>query len=136
MRSLAVVGLRTGGRVFESLRAALVSLQLFGSDGLDRGGGGVLRCGMAIIVRQTSKGDPMEFEVEVREGGGHTRHHVTMSQTTYTALAGNRDPETFIRAAFAFLLDREAKESILSRFDVTVIGRYFPEFEREIGRYH
>jgi hypothetical protein len=33
------------------------------------------------------------------------------------------------------LLDREAKESILQRFDVTVISRYFPEFERELPRY-
>lgn len=90
---------------------------------------------MTINVRQIGSGDPMEFEVEVREAGGHTRHHVTMSQTTYTTLAGNRDPQAFIRAAFAFLLEREAKESILSRFDVTVISRYFPEFEREIGRY-
>ena len=32
-------------------------------------------------------------------------------------------------------LDREPKESILAHFDVTVIRRYFPEFEREIGRY-
>jgi hypothetical protein len=33
------------------------------------------------------------------------------------------------------LLDREQKESILARFDVTVISRYFPEFERELLRY-
>jgi hypothetical protein len=40
-----------------------------------------------------------------------------------------------IEAAFRFLLDREPKESILGRFDVTVISRYFPEFERELRRY-
>ena len=34
-----------------------------------------------------------------------------------------------------FLLDREPKECILGRFDVTVISRYFPEFERELRRY-
>ena len=34
-----------------------------------------------------------------------------------------------------FLLDREPKESILGRFDVTVISRYFPEFERELPHY-
>jgi len=90
---------------------------------------------MAIVVRQTGSGDPMEFEVEVRDRDGQTRHHVTMSQATYAALAGGRAPQVFIQAAFAFLLDREAKESILARFDVTVIGRYFPDFEREIGRY-
>ena len=38
-------------------------------------------------------------------------------------------------AAFRFLLDREAKEQILAHFDITVISRYFPEFERELPRY-
>jgi hypothetical protein len=36
---------------------------------------------------------------------------------------------------FQFLLEREPKESILRRFDVTVISRYFPEFEREFPHY-
>jgi hypothetical protein len=40
-----------------------------------------------------------------------------------------------LEAAFRFLLDREPKESILGRFEVTVISRYFPEFERELPRY-
>jgi hypothetical protein len=39
------------------------------------------------------------------------------------------------RSAASFLLDREPKESILRRFDVTEISRYFPEFEREMPRY-
>ena len=45
---------------------------------------------------------------------------------------GEEDP---LEAAFRFLLDREPKESILQRFDVEIIGRYFPEFERELPRY-
>jgi hypothetical protein len=40
-----------------------------------------------------------------------------------------------LEAAFRFLLDREPKESILRRFNVTAISRYFPEFEREMPRY-
>jgi hypothetical protein len=89
-----------------------------------------------IAVRQTGTGDPMEFEVEVREGRGQTRHHVTMARATHAKLAAGRgSPEECIRAAFAFLLDREPKESILSQFDVTVISRYFPEFETALGRY-
>jgi hypothetical protein len=40
-----------------------------------------------------------------------------------------------VEAAFRFLLDREPKEAILSRFDITVISRYFPEFERELPGY-
>ena len=38
-----------------------------------------------------------------------------------------------------FLLAREPRESILGRFDLPLIGRYFPEYEREIsavGRPH
>ena len=59
-----------------------------------------------------------------------------MSLATYERLtAGEHAPERCIEAAFRFLLDREPKESILGRFDVTVIARYFPEFERELPRY-
>jgi hypothetical protein len=39
-----------------------------------------------------------------------------------------------VRRSFEFLLDNEPKESILARFDLAVIGRYFPQFEREIKR--
>jgi len=39
-----------------------------------------------------------------------------------------------VRACFEFLLAREAKDSILGSFDLSVIGRYFPEFESEITR--
>jgi hypothetical protein len=89
-----------------------------------------------IQVRLTATGDPLEFEVVVREGKGETRHHVTMARETCEQLtAGKHTPERCLEAAFQFLLDREPKESILRRFDVTVISRYFPEFERELPRY-
>jgi hypothetical protein len=89
-----------------------------------------------IEVRRTADGDPLEFEVLVREGNGETRHQVTISQETCGRLtAGEHTPERCLEAAFRFLLDREPKESILSRFDVTVISRYFPEFEQELPRY-
>jgi hypothetical protein len=48
---------------------------------------------------------------------------------------GKHIPEHCLKAVFRFLLDHEPKESILERFDVTVISRYFPEFERELPRY-
>lgn len=89
-----------------------------------------------IEVRRTGEGDSLEFEVVVREGRGETRHHVTMSQETCERLtAGKHTPERCLEAAFRFLLGREPKESILSRFDVLVISRYFPEFERELPHY-
>ena len=89
-----------------------------------------------IEVRRVAEGDPLEFEVVVREGEGETRHHVTMSRETCNRLtAGKHTSERCLEAAFRFLLDREPKESILGRFDVTVISRYFPEFDRELPRY-
>jgi hypothetical protein len=89
-----------------------------------------------IEVRRVAGDDPLAFEVVVREGKGETRHHVTMSRAMCERLtAGKHTPERCLEAAFRFLLDREPKESILGRFDVTVISRYFPEFERELPRY-
>jgi hypothetical protein len=89
-----------------------------------------------IEVRRVGEGDPLEFEVVIREGRGETHHHVTVSRQMCDRLtAGKHTPERCVEAAFRFLLDREPKESILGRFDVTVISRYFPEFERELSRY-
>jgi hypothetical protein len=88
-----------------------------------------------IDVSCTSTDDPLEFDVTVGEGADKSRHHVTMDKAAYDKLGGGHDPERVIAAAFAFLLDREPRESILPRFDVTVISRYFPEFETELPGY-
>jgi len=88
-----------------------------------------------ITVRCQSSADPTTFEVSVREAASETRHHVTISQRDHERLANGRTADQVVEAAFRFLLDREPKESILSRFDIMVIARYFPEFERELPRY-
>ena len=73
------------------------------------------------------------FSVLVQDGGSETQHEVTVSPDDLERLSGERTPDAFIRDCFEFLLAREPKESILPSFDVSVIGRYFPEFEREIA---
>jgi len=89
-----------------------------------------------IAVKKLSDGPPLEFTVTVQDDQGQTRHAVTVSAETAQAWkAAGYAPEQCVGAAFRFLLDREPKESILSRFDVNVISRYFPEFERELPRY-
>lgn len=89
-----------------------------------------------IEVRQTSDADPLTFEVVVRDAKGETRHDVTMARATFARLAGTEHtPTQCVEAAFRFLLDREPKEAILARFDVDVIARYFPEFERTLPSY-
>jgi hypothetical protein len=89
-----------------------------------------------IEVTRKAGTDPLAFDVVVREGPGESRHHVTMARAACEQWAGSeRTPEYCIEAAFRFLLDREPKEAILARFDVSVISRYFPDFERELPRY-
>jgi len=73
------------------------------------------------------------FEVAISERGSETIHTVTLSKTDYERLTeGKAPPESLIELSFEFLLQREPKESILRRFDLTKIGFYFPEYEREI----
>jgi hypothetical protein len=85
-----------------------------------------------IEVRGTGPG---EFWVQVDEGGSSSEHRVTASQEDLERLAsGYASAAEFIRACFEFLLAREPKEQILPRFDVSVISRYFPEFEEQIRR--
>jgi hypothetical protein len=75
------------------------------------------------------------FNVRVSEGSSATEHQVSVDDADLDRLgAGYASPEDFIRACFEFLLAREPKEQILARFDLSVIGRYFPEFEREIRK--
>ncbi|MFW6077584.1 MAG: hypothetical protein ACOC71_07510 [Hyphomicrobiales bacterium] len=88
-----------------------------------------------IEVRCTSTGEPLAFEVVVAKGAGESRHQVTMARKAHEELGGGHAAERVIEAAFAFLLDREPKEAILPSFDVAVISRYFPEFEKELPGY-
>ena|SRR5690348_13870659 len=90
---------------------------------------------MIQVTRQAGT-DPLVFEVVVTEGRGESRHRVTMARALCETLAGSVDAaEACVEAAFRFLLEREPKEAILARFDVSVIERYFPEFARELPRY-
>ncbi len=89
-----------------------------------------------IEVRALTDSDPLEFEVSVKEPLGHTEHRVTVSRSDYGRLCGAApEPCRCIEAAFLFLLDREPKEAILRRFNLTLIAHYFPEFEAQLPRY-
>jgi len=86
-----------------------------------------------IEIETTEHDDSYEFQVTVTEGRGETRHRVTLQKADYGDLVGDKaSPEALVRQSFRFLLEREPKESILRSFDLMVIGRYFPEYRREI----
>ncbi len=78
------------------------------------------------------------FRVKVEEGGGETSHEVAVPEDYYDDLTGGAcTAEEFVRISFEFLREREPKESILGEFDITVISRYFPEYEAKMReRFH
>ena len=76
-----------------------------------------------------------EFHVRVIERGSESIHRVTLSPAEHRRLTGGKiQAEELIKRSFEFLLAREPKESILSEFDLPLIGRYFSEYEREVKR--
>jgi hypothetical protein len=79
-----------------------------------------------------TKLDDSTFEVTVQKETP-TTHIVTVAQDYAARLIGGDVPiERLVICSFEFLLEREPNTSILRRFDLTVIARYFPEYERVI----
>ena len=65
-----------------------------------------------------------------------TQHRVRVTPDDLRRFGGEDIPaQQLLEASFRFLLDHEANTSILASFDLPVIGRYFSEYEKEIGRY-
>jgi hypothetical protein len=72
------------------------------------------------------------FEVTV-EGRKTTTHEVTVDPDYYKKLTDGRvAAEVLIQKSFEFLLERESNTSILRRFDLPVIERYFPDYGKVI----
>ncbi len=77
---------------------------------------------------------PREFQVEVSEGARRTTHRVTVPESLGDVQLRSDDLETVVRESFRFLLEREPASSILSRFSLSDITRYFPEYPSELTR--
>ncbi|MGH2463206.1 MAG: hypothetical protein ACRDFZ_06225 [Candidatus Limnocylindria bacterium] len=85
---------------------------------------------IAVDCRPDSDG--WRCTVTVGEDPDVTRHEVSVRADDVRELGSGAMVDELVRASFAFLLERERRESILRAFDVSVISRYFPEYEREI----
>ncbi len=85
-----------------------------------------------VTSRTTSDGWSASVVITDPDGSA-SRHEVTVTRVVLERLApGADDPVDLVQRSFAFLLAREPKESILRSFDLPVIGRYFPDYERSI----
>jgi hypothetical protein len=91
---------------------------------------------LEVVCRRSSDGVDWTCDVTIDAAGGRTtRHVVTVRQLDLDRLdPGADDPHLLVDASFRFLLEREPPTSILRSFDLLEIGRYFPEYEREMGR--
>jgi hypothetical protein len=71
----------------------------------------------------------------VSEGAQRTTHEVTVPENLGEGVElPVRDLEPIVRESFRFLLEREPAASILSRFSLSDIPRYFPEYPSELAR--
>lgn len=85
---------------------------------------------MELDVRATRSLDGWRCEVVLRQAGRSHAYHVRVPELAWQRLTRGRVPvEELVRASFAFLLEREGPESILGTFELTVIPKYFPEYE-------
>ena len=76
-----------------------------------------------------------EYEVTV-QSNTVTTHIVTLSDEVHKNLTNDKvTKEELIDFSFKFLLDREPNTSIMSSFELTVISRYFSEYEKSVEKW-
>jgi hypothetical protein len=90
-----------------------------------------------VAVRAERVGEAWVCDVSVDDQGHRTKHMVTVEPADLARWAGGSDQanvEDLVTRSFDFLLEREPASSILATFDLSVIQRYFPEYDREFTR--
>jgi len=82
------------------------------------------------ITKEEETKDGWLFFVMVGTKGSEKKYKVSITNDYWRELtAGNMTPVDLVKKSFSFLLERESKESILSKFDLRKIQQYFPEYE-------
>jgi hypothetical protein len=84
---------------------------------------------MPIEVRCAAEGKGYRCAVDVADATGTSHHLVRVSGKDFDRWRHGRSAEELVADSFAFLLEREPKESILKEFDLSVIQRYFPDYD-------
>lgn len=82
------------------------------------------------VLVETTGGS--KYRVTVEEGETRTVHEVLASPELVERYGRGATAERLLEASFEFLLRRESKESILRRFELSEIARYFPEYPQKI----
>ena len=84
---------------------------------------------MPVDAHCAAEGDGYRCRVDVSDATGTTHHAVRVSEEDFDRWRRGRSVEQVVADSFAFLLEREPKASILKEFDLSVIQRYFPDYD-------
>ena len=90
-----------------------------------------------VAVSARDEIDHWVCEVTVDHSGQSSHHAVTVRPADLERwAAGNnkKDVEDLVARSFDFLLEREPPGSILPKFEISVIQRYFPDFDSVFRR--
>ena len=87
---------------------------------------------MELLITELSK-DKFEITVNADQ---ITKHVVSVTDQMLLNLTKNKiSKEELLNFSFNFLLERESNTSILSKFDIIVISKYFPEYISKVENY-
>jgi hypothetical protein len=90
-----------------------------------------------VVVRAERHGETWRCQVSVDHAGQRTRHLVTVTLSNvdrWAAGSEREDVERLVAKSFDFLLEREPPGAILATFDLSVIQRYFPDYDSAFKR--
>jgi len=90
-----------------------------------------------VVVSAEMQGENWRCRVSVDHAGQRTRHLVTVTPSEVKRWAEGserEDVERLVAQSFDFLLEREPPTAILAAFDLSVIERYFPDYDRVFQR--
>jgi hypothetical protein len=90
-----------------------------------------------LTVHAFPQGDTWVCEVDI-DDESKTHHVVKVTHEDIDrwgqGAPGRETVEDLVRRSFEFLLEREPATSILRTFDLSVIRRYFPEYDSRFKR--
>ena len=87
---------------------------------------------MELLITELSK-DKFEITVNADQ---LTKHVVSVTDQMLLNLTNNKiSKEELLNFSFNFLLEKEPNTSILSKFDIIVISKYFPEYISKVENY-
>jgi len=90
-----------------------------------------------VNVHARAHGDDWLCDVIVDQSGRRTQHAVTVRRDDLERWADGTEREevqSLVARSFDFLLEREPPSAILASFEISVIQRYFAEYDAAFRR--